>query len=171
MPQIVLAAYFLSMSFGDCLPEEGVTGPGVKLTNCKLTAKSALMIVLSLATSAAYFGCTNGIVRWKLPFDTSHRTIHSTVRLAVQTKSSRSRASSSSGARRRSSKTAACCAAGMAISTRWSCWRLCAPSRAARTGPNLCLASSRCTATELCQKQPHHYLASVNEPFTPGLHR
>jgi hypothetical protein len=66
------------MSFGDCLPEEGVPGPKVKLTNCKLTAKSALMIVLSLATSAAYFGCKHGIVRWKLPFDTSHRTVHST---------------------------------------------------------------------------------------------
>jgi hypothetical protein len=35
---------------------------------CKLTADSALMIVLSLATSAAYFGCTNRKVRWKFSF-------------------------------------------------------------------------------------------------------
>jgi hypothetical protein len=62
------------MSFGDCLPEEEVPGPGVKLTNCKLTAKSALMIVLSLATSAAYFGCKHGHVRWKLPFKCSIET-------------------------------------------------------------------------------------------------
>ncbi len=63
------------MSFGDCLPEEGVPGRGVcKLTNCKLTAKSALMVVLSLATSAAYFGCKHGHVRWKLPFKCSIET-------------------------------------------------------------------------------------------------
>ncbi len=73
LPQTVLAAYFLSKSFGDCLvdcpPEEGIRVPGVcKLTNCKLNADSALMIVLSLATSAAYFGCTHGNVRWKFPF-------------------------------------------------------------------------------------------------------
>jgi hypothetical protein len=167
LPQIILAAYFLSKSFGDCLPEEGVPGRGVcKLANCKLTSKSALMIILSLATSAAYFGCTNGIVRWKLPFDTSHRTVHSTVRLAVQTKSSRSRASSSSGARRKSSKTVACSAAGMETPTRWPCWQLSArgmgfslvvpssmlrrasPPRAARTGPNLYLASFRCGAAQ-----------------------
>ena len=118
LPQIILAAYFLSRSFGDCLPEEGVPGPRVEHANCKLTSKSALMIILSLATSAAYFGCTHGKVRWNLPFDTSHRNGHSTMRLAVQTKSSRSRASSSSGARRKSSKTGACCAAGMATPMR-----------------------------------------------------
>ena len=106
------------MSFGDCLPEEEVPGLGVKLTNCKLTAKSALMIVLSLATSAAYFGCTHGIVSWKFPFKGSIETSIRQFRLVVQTKSSRSRASSSSGARQKSSKTAACCAVGMAISTR-----------------------------------------------------
>jgi hypothetical protein len=50
------------MSFRDCLPEEGVPVPGV----CQLNYKSALMIVLSLATSAAYFGCTHRIVRWIL---------------------------------------------------------------------------------------------------------
>ena len=112
LPQIILAAYFLSKSFGDCLPEEGVP---VKYGACKLTASSALTIVLSLATSAAYFGCTHRNVRcklafrnvpWKLPFETHP---------PVQTKSCKSRASSSSGARRKSSKTVACCAAGMAM--------------------------------------------------------
>jgi hypothetical protein len=32
------------------------------------------MIVLSLATSAAYFGCKHGHVRWKLPFKCSIET-------------------------------------------------------------------------------------------------
>ena len=41
---------------------------------CKLTADSALMIVLSLATSAAYFGCTNRKVRWQFPFERSIET-------------------------------------------------------------------------------------------------
>jgi hypothetical protein len=71
-----LKAYFLSKSFGDCLPEEGVP---VKYGACKLTGSSAFMTVLSLATSAALFGCTHGNVRcklafrnvpWKLPFET-----------------------------------------------------------------------------------------------------
>jgi hypothetical protein len=77
LPQIILAAYFLSKSFGDCLPEKGVPVPGeckptanflieVRFNNCELTANSALMIVLSLATSAAYFGCTHRNVRCKL---------------------------------------------------------------------------------------------------------
>ncbi len=85
LPQIILAAYFLSKSFGDCLPEEGVPVPGVcKLTtnfliearfnNCKLTAKSALMILLSLATSAAYFGCTHA-TNLKRPLQTSVRDV------------------------------------------------------------------------------------------------
>jgi hypothetical protein len=74
LPQIILAAYFLSKSFGDCLPEKGVPVPGeckptanflieVRFNNCELTANSALMIVLSLATSAAYFGCTHATKR------------------------------------------------------------------------------------------------------------
>jgi len=125
LPQIILAAYFLSKSFGDCLPEKGVPVPGeckptanflieVRFNNCELTANSALMIVLSLATSAAYFGCTHATKRplqtcirnvpWKLPFETR-----------LQTKSCKSRASSSFGARRKSSKTVAYCAAGMAM--------------------------------------------------------
>ena len=77
LPQIILAAYFLSMSFRDCLPQPTCRSMEaacqqqyfLKLTaTCKLNADSALMIVLSLATSAAYFGCTHGIVRWKFPF-------------------------------------------------------------------------------------------------------
>jgi hypothetical protein len=61
-PQIVLTSYLLTKSLGDCLPEEAIADclpeeaiavPGV----CKLTAKSAFMVVLSLVTSAAYLGC------------------------------------------------------------------------------------------------------------------
>ena len=110
LPQIILTAYFLSQSFGDCLPEEGDPVPGA----CTLKANSALMIVLSLATSSAYFGCTHATKRplqtcirnvpWKLPFETR-----------LQTKSCKSRASSSFGARRKSSKTVASCAAGTAM--------------------------------------------------------
>jgi hypothetical protein len=59
LPQLILAAYFLSKSFGDCLPEEAAN----EILACKLTAKSAFMIVLSLATSAAYFGCTHATKR------------------------------------------------------------------------------------------------------------
>ena len=40
----------------------------VRFNNCKLTAKSAFMILLSLATSAAYFGCTHATKR---PLQTS----------------------------------------------------------------------------------------------------
>ena len=69
LPQIILAAYFLSKSFADCLPEEGVP---VKYGACKLTGSSALMIVLSLATSAAYFGCTHATKR---PLQTSIRNL------------------------------------------------------------------------------------------------
>ena len=127
LPQTIFQAYFLSKSFGDCLAQNTCLSMEaacqqqyfLKLTaTCKLNADSALMIILSLATSAAYFGCTHGKVRWNLPFDTSHRNGHSTMRLAVQTKSSKSRASSSSGARRKSSKIVACCAAGMATPMR-----------------------------------------------------
>ncbi len=55
LPQIILTTYFLSCSFGDCLPEEGVA---LGMDKCKLTPKSALTVVLSLVTSAVYFGCT-----------------------------------------------------------------------------------------------------------------
>jgi hypothetical protein len=51
----MLTTYFLSQSFGDCLPSEGPP-PGIR--KCMLTAKSALMVVLSLVTSSVYFGCT-----------------------------------------------------------------------------------------------------------------
>jgi hypothetical protein len=67
LPQIILAAYFLSQSFGDCLPEEGDPVPGA----CTLKANSALMIVLSLATSSAYFGCTHA------SYQTSAANLHS----------------------------------------------------------------------------------------------
>ena len=50
----------------------------VRFNNCKLTANSALMILLSLATSAAYFGCTHATKRpLQLLFETFRGNLHS----------------------------------------------------------------------------------------------
>jgi hypothetical protein len=77
LPQTIFQAYFLSMSFRDCLPQPTCLSMEaecqqqyfLKLTaTCKLNADSALMILLSLATSTAFLGCTHGNVRCKLAF-------------------------------------------------------------------------------------------------------
>jgi hypothetical protein len=39
-----------------------------KLTNCELNADSALMIILSLAMSTFFLGCTHRNIRCKLAF-------------------------------------------------------------------------------------------------------
>jgi hypothetical protein len=104
----VLTSYLLSKSLGDCLPEEAIPVPGI----CKLTAKSAFMVVLSLVTSAAYLGCkpiSLACVSFRLR-NGAKLPQFSGVWLCVQTKSCKCRTSLSCGARDGSWKSVAWCA-------------------------------------------------------------
>ena len=62
LPQIVLAAYFLKRSFGDCLIANKSVPVAEILSvvqNCQLTENAAFMVVMSLMTSAVYLGCAH----------------------------------------------------------------------------------------------------------------
>ncbi len=65
LPQIVLAAYFLKRSFGDCLVANKSVPVGEIMSvvqNCQLTENAAFMVVMSLMTSAVYLGCAHRTV-------------------------------------------------------------------------------------------------------------
>jgi hypothetical protein len=107
---MILAAFFLQHSFGDCLVAdvESVPATEIKLRlmqRCLLKETDALMVVLSLMTSAVYFGCMCPVRSFRFqtgagPLDAGR----------VQTKSCKSRASETSGTSDESWKTIACVA-------------------------------------------------------------
>ena len=59
LPQLVLTTYFLKQSFGDCLvaDKSDYTAIMSVVQSCQLTDGAAFMVILSLVTSACYFGC------------------------------------------------------------------------------------------------------------------
>ena len=130
LPQIVLAAYFLKRSFGDCLVANKSVPVGEIMSvvqNCQLTENAAFMVVMSLMTSAVYLGCAHRPHHlWSFRPETKLLPLPRPQRfngcVFVQTRSCKSRASSTFGAREKSWRTGACsgksCSNRQPVSTR-----------------------------------------------------